>query len=118
MVKNYQGSPNMAQKKLTQSIIKIVRDYGKIVAKSIPVEQVIIFGSYAKGNIHKDSDIDVCVVSSKFGKDLFEESIVLDRFTDNVDSRIEAHPMTQKLLSNKYDTLASEIREHGIAISL
>ena len=118
MVKHYSGYFIMAQKKLTQSIIKIVRDYGRVVARSIPVQEVIIFGSYAKGITHKDSDIDVCVVSPKFGKDLFEESIVLDRLTDNIDSRIEPHPMNQRLLSNKYDTLASEIREHGIAISL
>jgi len=108
----------MAPKKLTQSIVKIVRDYGRVVAKAIPVQEVIVFGSYAKGDAHADSDIDVCVVSPKFGKDLFEESIVLDRFTDKIDSHIEAHPMNQRLLSNKYDTLASEIREHGIAISL
>ena len=108
----------MAQKQLKQSIIKIVRDYGRVVARSIPIQELIVFGSHAKGSTHSDSDIDVCVVSSKFGKDLFEESIVLDRFTDNIDSRIEAHPMNHRLLSNKYDTLAAEIREHGIAISI
>jgi len=108
----------MAQKKLTQTITKIVRDYGRVVAHSIPVQEVIVFGSHAKGSTHKDSDIDVCIVSSQFGNDLFEESIMLDRFTDNIDSRIEAHPMNQRLLSNKYDTLASEIRKHGIVISL
>lgn len=108
----------MAQKKLTQSIINIVRNYGRVVAQTFPVQEVIVFGSYAKGAMHPDSDIDVCIVSPKFGKDLFEESIILDRLTDDIDIRIEAHPMNQELLSNKYDTLASEIRNHGIAIRL
>lgn len=34
--------------------------------EKIPVSKVVVFGSQAKGVPHKWSDIDVCVVSSKF----------------------------------------------------
>ena len=38
---------------------------------------MILYGSYAKGKAHPDSDIDVAVVSKHFGKDKVEEGIML-----------------------------------------
>lgn len=32
------------------------------------IERVFLFGSHAKGYSHKWSDIDVCVISPRFGK--------------------------------------------------
>ncbi len=34
----------------------------KKIAENFPVKEIILFGSYAKGNVHKDSDIDLCVI--------------------------------------------------------
>jgi predicted nucleotidyltransferase len=34
----------------------------KTIVKTVPTEQVILFGSYAYGKPHKDSDLDVFVV--------------------------------------------------------
>lgn len=118
MAKNYQGHFIMAKKTITSSISKIVREYGNVVAQSIPVDKIIVFGSQAKGKAGDESDIDVCVVSPKFGKDWFEESLTLDRLTDNISTKIEAHPMSPRDLENKYDTLASEIRKYGIDVVL
>ncbi len=108
----------MAQKAITPSVLKIVRKYGRVVAQAMPVEKIIVFGSHAKGRGVVDSDIDVCIVSPKLGKDWFEESLTLDRLTDNISTKIEAHPMSPRDLMNKYDTLASEIRKYGIDVQL
>jgi predicted nucleotidyltransferase len=45
---------------------KILSQFIKETKKRIPVEKIILFGSYAKGASHKYSDIDIAVISSKF----------------------------------------------------
>ena len=41
--------------------------------KGIDVDKIIIFGSYARGEDKKGSDIDIIIVSKDFeGKDIFE----------------------------------------------
>ena len=101
-----------------KNIKKIVNKYVTEVIKSgIPVNSVYLFGSYAKGDSNVYSDIDVCVISSKFGKDYIEESLKLRSLTNNIDSRIEAVPMNPKDFADKYSTLASEIKKYGIPIT-
>jgi predicted nucleotidyltransferase len=103
--------------KLTKSVLDQVKLYvDRVKSAKIPVEKVIVFGSHAKGTTHKWSDIDVCIVSSQFGKNGFNELVRLSKLRDDSTIDIEAHPMNQRDLSNKYSTLASEIRKYGIDV--
>ena len=98
-----------------KNIKKIAGEYVDAVVKSgIPVDSAYLFGSYAKKTSNKFSDIDICIVSPKFGKDYFEESLKLRSITDKVDSRIEPVPFKPEDLNDKYSTLASEIKKYGI----
>ena len=100
-----------------KNIKKIANKYIEEVKKSgITVKSAYLFGSYAKGNPHTDSDIDICIISPNFGKDYFEESIKLRFLTSNVDTRIEAIPFSLTDLNDKYSTLATEIKKYGIPI--
>jgi predicted nucleotidyltransferase len=56
-----------------EDIINKVKIYRDLVLKDFPmeIEQVYLFGSYAKGTPHKDSDIDVAFVVSRFEGDFF-----------------------------------------------
>jgi len=83
----------------------------------VPVLNAYLFGSYAKGNHHKDSDIDICIVSNNFGNDYIKESVNLRKFAFEIDSRIEPVPFTPDDLNDKYSTLASEIKKYGILIN-
>ena len=87
--------------------------YQKLVESHIPVKELILFGSYAKGTARFDSDLDVCVVSTIFGKNRFDERLKLTRLTRDIDSLIEPHPFHPQDLLDKYDTLAAEIRKYG-----
>ena len=42
--------------------------------EGIPVREAILFGSYAKGNADKNSDIDLALVSDSFGYNIIENS--------------------------------------------
>lgn len=103
--------PNKLVKKIADKYVS------EVVKSGIPVKSAYLFGSYAKGNPHKDSDIDICIVSKRFGKDYFEEALKLDAITNDIDSRIEAVPLNPRDLDDKYSTLASEIKKYGILVS-
>ncbi|MBP6795526.1 MAG: nucleotidyltransferase domain-containing protein [Saprospiraceae bacterium] len=50
-----------------QNIIKAVHELiSSAQAHDLPIERVLLFGSYAKGIPHKYSDIDLALFSSKF----------------------------------------------------
>lgn len=84
--------------------------YVELVKKSgIPVTKAYFYGSYAKKSDTKESDIDICIVSPAFGKDYFDENVMLRMLTLKTDSRIEPVAFNPKDLNNKYDSLASEI---------
>jgi predicted nucleotidyltransferase len=54
-------------------IEEVVKDFKKKVAKEFFVQEIIIFGSAARGKMTRDSDVDLIVVSKKFGrKNTFE----------------------------------------------
>lgn len=94
-----------------------VKQFIKSLSKTnIKVKEAYIFGSYAKGNAKKDSDIDVCVVSSSFSKDYFAEIVRLRKYSLKIDSRIEPVPFLPEDLNDKYSTLATEIRRFGIPL--
>ena len=82
-----------------------------------PVSSAYLFGSYAKGMAHKDSDIDICIISPIFGKDYFDEAVKLRFLSHKVDSRIEPVPFNPTDMQDKYSTLATEIKKHGILLT-
>lgn len=106
----------MAPKKFynKKELTKIISDYKKFLKKEgIVFSKVYLFGSYAKDKPREWSDIDLAVVSRKFGKDIFEEQLMLDRIADKVSYSIEAHPFHPKDLKNKWSSLAVEVNKHG-----
>lgn len=103
---------------LNRKIAKKVRDYLKLLRKEgVKLERVIVFGSYAKGKPKPWSDIDVCLISRQFGKDIFAEGVAMGHLADQVDSLIEPHLFHPADFKEKYHPLASEIKKHGIVVS-
>ncbi len=56
----------MDRKKI--NAIKIIKTYLSNIPSDIKVNDVFLFGSYATGKVHKDSDIDFIVISPSFEK--------------------------------------------------
>ena len=57
--------------------------------KGVDVSKVILFGSYAKGTAKPESDIDIAIVSSQFGKNNLKEIMFLRRIALKIDSHLE-----------------------------
>jgi predicted nucleotidyltransferase len=107
----------MAKKKLPKKVITQVKEYKKILqADKLPVKDVYVFGSYAKGNQHKWSDIDVCVVSPRF-KNAWNALTYLRRKVPNgLEWLIEPVGFSPKDFNDKYSTLIYEIKTYGVKV--
>lgn len=100
--------------------IRVIRKFVKALKREgIPVDRVILYGSYAKGKTRPDSDIDVAVVSKNFGKDRVEEGMLLFRIAGKIDPRLEPVPISQKIYEDDtWIPLIHEIREKGVKLKL
>jgi len=97
----------------------ILRFANALTANGIRVEKVVLYGSYASGNFHAGSDLDVAVVSPDFGKDRFEEGKMLLRMAWRIDPRIEPIPISSASYeSDTWVPLIHEIRQKGIEVQL
>ena len=92
----------------------ILKAYRRVLTEAgIVVEDLILFGSYAKGLEKQWSDLDVCVVSPNFGKDKTEEMILLKKLASPIEPMIEPHPYHPRDLADPWDPLAAEIKKYG-----
>ena len=75
--------------------IKIASRYADAVKLKFDTVKVVLFGSYVKGNYHKDSDIDIAVILQDYNN-LIDTQLELMRIRRKIDSRIEPHPFREK----------------------
>ena len=73
------------------TVIERVKKYAAEVAREMPVTQVIMFGSYATGKAHEDSDIDVAVVVKEVCEDYLTLITRLYTLSTPIDPMIEPH---------------------------
>ncbi|MEK9130336.1 MAG: nucleotidyltransferase domain-containing protein [Patescibacteria group bacterium] len=100
-------------------IKKIVKKYAQALkAKKYYFSKIYLFGSYAKKNQNKWSDIDVAIISDKLKKHNDKNRFLLWDIRMDVDTRIEPHGFTVQDFQNKYDPMVSEIKKTGIEIKI
>ena len=81
----------MAEKSISNELMKIVQKYVDKILENYNVEAIILFGSYAKGTEHEDSDIDIAVITDDIENDIFYEEVKLMILRKGIDYRIEPH---------------------------
>lgn len=94
--------------------IKIANLYIETIRKRYTVSQAFLFGSFAKGTFHEDSDIDVAVVITNVS-DIIDAQIEMMKLRRQVDLRIEPHPFMMNDF-NITNPVAYEILKHGIPL--
>jgi predicted nucleotidyltransferase len=65
----FEGNPEAASMDQEQAIRK-VKQFAAIVREHLPVCDVLLYGSYAKGRHRRYSDIDVAIVVERIAGDL------------------------------------------------
>jgi predicted nucleotidyltransferase len=74
---------------MDKKVVEIAKLYAQKVRSRMPVNMVVLYGSYARGTARKNSDIDVAVVVDKFHGDYLKASAELFNLVRTVNKRIE-----------------------------
>lgn len=107
-------------KKTPAKINKIIKDYIDIIREDLPVSKVVLFGSHAKGTAKQGSDVDIAIVSNKFGKNPRKEGQYLFRRLWKVkNSSIDPVGYSPKdFASPNPSPLLHEIRKYGKEVKI
>jgi predicted nucleotidyltransferase len=106
----------MVNPEITSIILRFV---DVLNSKGIRVEKAVLYGSYASGNVHTDSDLDLAIISPDFGKNRFEEGKMLLQIAWRIDPRLEPIPISSESYQNDtWVPLIYEIKEKGIELEL
>jgi predicted nucleotidyltransferase len=94
--------------------IKIAKRYMSLVCKKYKIENAILFGSFAKGTNHTDSDIDLAIIFNSID-DIIDLQIELMKMRTDDDLLIEPHPF-RSIDFQTSNPIVSEILKNGIEI--
>jgi len=94
--------------------IQIADKYITLISQIYSVRKAILFGSFANGTNHDDSDIDIAVILDS-SDDIIDTQIEMMKLRRNVDLRIEPHPFRRQDF-NDSNPVANEIMKYGIEI--
>ncbi|MBI1813077.1 nucleotidyltransferase domain-containing protein [Candidatus Peregrinibacteria bacterium] len=87
-----------------------------LLQQGYPVEQVLLFGSHAKGTQRQKSDIDVAVICKPFLPTRMDEMGKFWIVASDVDLRIEPICLHPEDFDEKYSTIIQEVKRTGIAV--
>lgn len=108
----------MVKKRISKKTEKIVRKYVERLSKEekLLIEKVIVFGSRTKDNFDVFSDIDVCILSSKFKNSIEAlEFLWQKRKDEEVMAGIEPIGFSIKEFK-KGSSLIEEIKKTGVEL--
>lgn len=107
----------MAQVIDTDIISNISKFIDRLNKEAFRIDAIYLYGSYAKGEPHKWSDIDIAIVSQDVPEDNFDETVRLSVIASQIDSRIELVLFRPDDFIDE-DPLVWEIKKDGIPLEI
>ncbi len=102
--------------KTNREIRKVIKEYTNLLLKAgVPVEKIILFGSYALKKANDNSDIDLAIILKDIKDDRFTTRLRLMKYCREFDEVIEPNPFLNKEF-NKRNPFVSEIIKNGITV--
>ncbi len=97
-----------------QDIIKAIEQFVMSANESnISIDRILLFGSYAKGNPHKYSDIDLAVFSPQFSNNPFENNKVIQFARCLPQMQLHLYPLREF----DEDLFVQEIKKHAVDLT-
>ncbi len=103
-----------------KQVIALLRKYLIVLSEEgIPIDKAFLYGSYARNEASKESDIDVMLVSKIFDIKNDPISGKAWRLTMLVDARIEPYMVGEKKFhQDEYSPLLQIVKQEGIEIKV
>ena len=95
--------------------IKIAQRYVSNLMEKYNIERAYLYGSFAKGTNHADSDIDLAIVLTSTFSDIIDVQIDFLQMRTEEDLLIEPHPFRKEDF-NTNNPVVAEILNYGIEI--
>lgn len=102
-----------------KQIKPVIDIYKEKVAQKIQIDEMILYGSYAKGNASEDSDVDLIVISKDFAKmDDDDRLKMLYRLSAGFPYNLHVYGITPEEYQDASSlTTIGEAKRTGISIS-
>lgn len=102
---------------MDKGINSAINQYISLIKKNYKgIKRAFLFGSYAKNNVRRESDIDIALIFDKLNdNDKFDLQVQLMMLASQIDSRIEPHPISKDDF-NSNNPFVLEIKRTGIEI--
>ncbi|MBN2010967.1 nucleotidyltransferase domain-containing protein [candidate division KSB1 bacterium] len=98
-----------------KSALTIAKNYLNYLKQhNIDVRNAYLFGSYATGTSHADSDIDLAIIMHELSNN-FITQIELMKLGRHIDSRIEPHPFDESDFTPS-NPFANEVLKNGVQV--
>ncbi|GAA4466177.1 hypothetical protein GCM10023093_19820 [Nemorincola caseinilytica] len=101
-------------------IIRLVQAYIRLLNEAgLKIQKAFLYGSFARGQANKGSDIDVMLVSDTFNDNNVNEKAKTWLLARKVDIRIEPFAIgAQQFFSNNDSPLLDSVKKEGVEIIL
>lgn len=96
-----------------EKVLTAAKEYADAVRERMDVRDIFLYGSYARGEAKKGSDIDIAVVTDQISGDYLDTMASLWRLTNNVNENIEPVLL---LTSDDESGFLDTVRRTGIAV--
>ena len=102
-----------------KQIVKSIRKYIYLLNKEgFEINKAFLYGSFATGNTHSESDIDLMLVSKKLDDNDINMKSLAWILTKKIDNRIEPYLISPDRFNNDDSSpLLEIIRKEGVEIS-
>ncbi|MFH1030646.1 MAG: nucleotidyltransferase domain-containing protein [bacterium] len=109
----------MAKKRIPKKLKEKITNYIQVLKEDeLPIEKVVLFGSYAKGSQNKWSDVDLCVISPKFKDPWKATNYLWEKIIFDMEYTIEPVGFNSNDFKNNNSSLINEIKKNGIEMSI
>jgi len=93
--------------------ISVAKKFAEKIKGIISFKEIILFGSFAKGTNHKDSDIDIALVIGNIAYDYFDVYKQIIKMGYEIDNRIEPVILRR---DKDYSGFLEMIQKEGIVV--
>lgn len=112
----------LSKPQINKRVRAVLQEYLNNLQGSLEVEKTILFGSATRGEMHRDSDIDLIVISPNFqGMDFIKRLTLLTKLRRGMkrSAPMDIIGYTQKEFDrlSKESVVLAEAKEEGILIS-
>lgn len=101
------------RKEILNNIDEYLRKIKKAVKEKDPEAKVVVFGSFVRGNFRPDSDIDILIISEKYGDNPRKYAELVNYIRDKIQhySLFEFHVVTTKTYESWYKKFIDVYKE-------